>query len=79
MCDILKNSYKLPFLYTPLNAEFKNNSSVLKNSEFVGESIKEVLRAGNMKEYLTKTKSFKSTVSVKKGKKRLILDLRLCK
>ena len=39
MCDILKNGYKLPFLYTLSNAEFKNNSSALKNSEFVEESI----------------------------------------
>ena len=35
VCDILKNGYKLPFLYTHSNAEFKNNSSALKNSELV--------------------------------------------
>ena len=31
VCDILKNGYKLPFLYTPSNAKSKNNSSALKN------------------------------------------------
>ena len=56
VCDILKNGYKLPLLYTPSNAEFKNNSSALKNSEFIEESIKEMLRAGTVKECLTKPK-----------------------
>ena len=56
MCDILKNGYKLPSLYTPSNAEFKSNSSALKNSEFIEESIKEMLRAGTVKECLTKPK-----------------------
>ena len=58
VCDILKKSYKLPFLYTPSNAEFKNNSSALKNSEFIEESIKEMLRAGTVKECITKQKSY---------------------
>ena len=66
VCDILKNGCKLPFPYTPSNAEFKNNSSALKNSEFVGESIKEMLRAGTAKECLIKPKSFKSTLIVNK-------------
>ena len=52
MCDILKNGRKLPFPYIPSNAEFKNNSSALKNSEFMEESIKEMLRAGTVKEAL---------------------------
>ena len=56
MCDILKNDCKLTFLYTPSNAEFKNNSWALKNSEFVEESVKEMLRAGTVKECLPKPK-----------------------
>lgn len=36
--DILKYSYKLTFLYTPSNADFSNNYSVFKNSEFADES-----------------------------------------
>ena len=76
MCDILKNGCKLPFLYTSLNAEFKNNSSVLKNSEFVEDSIKEMLRAGFVKECLTKPKVLSQLSVSTKDKKRLILDLR---
>ena len=64
--DILKNGYKLPFLYTPSNAVFKNNFSALKNSEFVQKSIKEMLRAGIVKECLTKPKvSNRLSVSTK--------------
>ena len=76
VCDILKNGCKLPFLYTSLNAEFKNNSSVLKNSEFVEDSIKEMLRAGFVKECLTKPKVLNRLSVSTKDKKRLILDLR---
>ena len=76
MCDILKKGYKLPFLYTPSNAEFKNNSSALKNSEFIEESINEMLRAGTVKECLTKPKVLNPLSVSTKGKKRLILDLR---
>ena len=74
--DIIKNSYKLPFLYTPSNAEFKNNSSAFKNLEFVDESIKEMLRADTVKECLTKRKVLNPLSVSTKGKKRLILDLR---
>ena len=76
VCDILKNGYKLPFLYTPSNPEFKNNSSALKNSEFLEESIQEMLRAGTVKECLTKPKVLNPLSVSTKGKKRLILDLR---
>ena len=54
--DILKNDCNLPFLCTPSNTNFKNIYSTLKNSEFVEESIKEMLRAGTVKECLTKPK-----------------------
>ena len=46
MCDIVKDGYKLPLLYTTSNTEFENNSSALKNSKS-DESTKEMLRAGN--------------------------------
>ena len=74
--DILKNGYKLPFLYTPSNVEFENNSAALKNSEYVDESVKEMLRAGTVKECLTKPKVLNPLLVSTKGKKRLILDLR---
>ena len=76
VCDILKNGYKLRFLYTSSNAEFKNNSSSLKNSEFIEESIKEMCRAGTAKEYQTKPKVLNPLSLSTKCKKRLILDLR---
>ena len=53
VCDILKNRYKLPFIYTPSNAKFKNNSSALKNSEFVDESITEMLRGDVLTHFVT--------------------------
>ena len=76
MCDILKNSYKLPFLYIPSKAELKNNSSAFKNSEFVKGSIKEMLRAGTIKECLTKPKVLNPLSVTTKGKKHLVLHLR---
>ena len=66
VCGTLKNSYKLPFLYTSLNVEFKNNLLTLKNSEFVVDSVKEMLRGSTIKEYLTKPRIIKSfSVSTK--------------
>ena len=52
VCDILKKGHKLPFLYIPSNAEIKSNSSALKKSEFIEQSIKEILSAGTVKEAL---------------------------
>ena len=69
MRDILKYGYKLSFLYNPSNAEFSNNYSALKNSEFADESSKDTLRAGTMKESLAKTSGNRSTVSVNKRKR----------
>ena len=60
MCGILRNSWKLPFLYIPLNVELKINLSTLKNSEFVDNSIKEMLRGSTIKESLTKPKIINS-------------------
>ena len=76
VCDILKNGYKLPFLYAPSNEKFKNNSSTLKNSEFVEESIKGMLRVGKVKECLRKPKALNPLSLSTKGKNRMILDLR---
>ena len=76
VCDFLKNGYKLPFVDTSSNAEFKNTSSAHKNSEFAEESIKGMLRAGTVKECLTKPKVLNTLSVSTKGKKRMILDLR---
>ena len=64
---------QITFFYTLSNAEFKNNSSALKNSEFVGEAIKEMLRASTIKECLTVINPLSVAT---KGKKRLILHQR---
>ena len=79
VCDILKNGYKLPFLYTLSNAKFKNNSSALKNSEFVDESVKEMLRAGTIKECLIKPKVLNPLSLSTKIKKRLDFRPQICK
>ena len=76
MCNILKSSYKLPFLYTSSNAEFKKNYSAPKNSEFVEESINEMLRSGTIKEFLTKSNIINPLSVPAKGKKRLNLGLK---
>ena len=59
--------------------EFKSNSSALKNSEFVEESIKEMHRADTVKECLTKPKVLNPLSVSTKGKNSLVLDLRYLK
>ena len=59
--------------------EFKSNSSALKNSEFVEESIREMHRADTVKECLTKPKVLNPLSVSTKGKNRLVLDLRYLK
>ena len=69
---ILKHGYK-PFFHTLFsNAEFTNNYSVFFKL-FAGESITETLRAGTMKESLTKPKVVNPLSVSTKGKD---LDLR---
>ena len=76
--DIIENGYAIPFYETPRKAEFSNNASALSHSLFVEESIKELCKLGHvvrMKEKPIVVNPL--TVSVnKKGKERLILDLR---
>ena len=76
--DIITNGYRIPFIHTPLSRFFKNNGSALRNSEFVRETILELLRSGRMVETCSApTVVNPLTVSINaSGKKRLILDLR---
>lgn len=69
-----QKSYKLPFLYTPLYAEFKNNSSASKNPGFIDESIEKLLRVGTIKESSTKSSIIIHFQFQQKEKKHLILD-----
>ena len=48
--SVIKESYKIPFTYTPQKAYFKNNKSALQNSDFATDSIKDVLANKLLKE-----------------------------
>ena len=41
--SVIKEGYKIPFTYTPQKAYFKNNNSVLRNGDFVTDSIRDLL------------------------------------
>ena len=69
VCDILKYGYRLPFLCTHSIPEFSNSYSALKNSELADNSIKQMLRAGTIKQSLTKPKVI-NPISVSRKEKR---------
>ena len=74
--SMIKESYKTHFTYTPQKAYFKNNKSALQNSDFVTDSIKDLLANKLVKE-TNDIPHVVSPLSVAKnsaGKKRLILD-----
>ena len=48
--SMIKESYKTYFTYTPQKAYFKNNKSALQNSDFVTDSIKDLLANKLLKE-----------------------------
>ena len=48
--SMIKESYKTRFTYTPQKAYFKNNKSALQNSDFVTDSIKDLLANKLLKE-----------------------------
>ena len=77
--ECIREGYKIPLYLTPPTAEFKNNSSALKHSDFVQSAILELVTSGRVcrvsKFYLRVINPL--SVSVQScGKKRLILDLR---
>ena len=74
--SLIKEGCKIPFTYTPQKAYFKNNKSSLLNSDFVTDSIKDLLANKLVKE-TNDIPHVVSPLSVAKnsaGKKRLILD-----
>ena len=76
--SVIKEGYKIPFTYTPQKAYFKNNKSALRNSDFVADSIKDLL-INNLVKETNNIPHVVSPLSVAEnfaGKKRLILDLR---
>lgn len=76
--DVIENGYKIPFIETPPSKFFKNNKSALDHSEFVRETIIDLLKTGRVSETFSPCTVINPlTVSVNaSGKKRLILDLR---
>ena len=48
--NIIQEGCRLPFLETPDTARFSNNKSAINNSEFVENSIKEMLTTGTITE-----------------------------
>ena len=47
---IIKEGYALPFISEPEPAEFKNNASAHKHSDFVTSKVKELLSSGRIRE-----------------------------
>ena len=76
--SVIKEGYKIPFTYTPQKAYFKNNKSALRNSDFVTDSIKDLLVNKLLKETnnIPLAVSPLSVAENSAGKKRLTLDLR---
>ena len=77
--ECIREGYKIPFYLPPQTAEFKNNSSALKHSDFVQSSILELLSSGRVCRVSKSSLRVVNPLSVSVqscGKKRLILDLR---
>ena len=76
--SVVKEGYKIPFIYTPQKAYFKNNKSALRNNDFVTDSIIDLLASKLVKETnnIPHVVSPLSVAENSVGKKRLILDLR---
>ena len=76
--SVIKEGYKIPFTYTLQKAYFKNNKSALRNSDFVTDSIKDLLANKLIKE-TNNIPHIVRPLSVAENsacRKRLILDLR---
>ena len=48
--DTIVDGYRIPFIYTPPAASFRNNRSAIQHSEFVGQAISDLLIAGSVVE-----------------------------
>ena len=78
---MIKQGYKIPFTYTPQKVYLKNGKSTLRNSDFLTDSIKDLLANKLVKETIN-IPHVVSPLSVAEnfaGEKRLILDLALPK
>ena len=76
--DVISEGYKIPFISLPTPKHSRNNGSALKESQFVNEAVKELLRI-NCIESCDKVPDIVNPLSVSiqsSGKKGLIIDLR---
>ncbi len=75
---ILRDGYMIPFTRTPEPAEFQNNASAYKHSDFVALEIKELLQSRRIKEADRHNVHIVSPLTVADNgeKLRLILDCR---
>ena len=69
----ISEGYKIPFIDSPKPAEFINNKSAKHNSEFVTDSLRELIAS---KRVVKVALVNPLTVSSNNGRKRLILDLK---
>ena len=76
--SVIKEGYKILFTYAPQKAYFKSNKSGLRNSDFVTDSIKDLLANKLVRETnnISHAVSPLSVAENSADKKRLILDLR---
>ena len=76
--NIIRDGCKISFISTPSRHHYRNNASAIKEADFVGEAILELLRNNRIKELFSPPDIMNPlSVSVQSsGKKRLILDLR---
>ncbi len=76
--DIINKGFKLPFISTPGAKAHKNNKSAIEHSDFVSESVADLLNKGLIQQCCnipTIVNPLSASVH-NSGKKRLILDLR---
>ena len=76
--SIIKQGYILPFVSVPLNKHFKNHKSAFTYSEFVSETILDLLSTGCIKQVpaVPTVCSPLLVVVGNSGKKRLVINLR---
>ena len=75
--DTIRNGYVIPFVNPPVSMYFKNNKSALDNSEFVDQTVSELVDSGCVHKvpFIPYVVNPLSVATNKSGKKRLILDL----
>ena len=73
--DVLENGYEIPFLSVPPRCQLKNNASALNNSEFVINTINDLIKMNCITEYVDVPFCCNPLTVVEGKKKRLVIDL----